>query len=205
MTITWLGHSCFRIESQGYRIILDPYRDGKVPGWRPVRETADLVLCSHGHDDHSAADCVTLRRGMASPFTVETIPTWHDDREGALRGANTVHILSDGQCRVAHLGDLGCMPTEEQEARLRGLDALLIPIGGYYTIDASQAKVLTDRLSPAVVIPMHYRGPGFGYDVLGTLDQFAALWTGSVLRAGPSLELSPGARPCMALLTPQNL
>ena len=26
MKITWLGHSCFTVESQGYRIVLDPYK-----------------------------------------------------------------------------------------------------------------------------------------------------------------------------------
>ena len=36
--ITWLGHSCFKIESKGYQIILDPYQDGSVPGYRPIAE-----------------------------------------------------------------------------------------------------------------------------------------------------------------------
>ena len=37
MKITWLGHSCFTVESQGYRIVLDPYKDGSVPGLAPVQ------------------------------------------------------------------------------------------------------------------------------------------------------------------------
>ena len=53
MKLTWLGHSCFKMESNGYTIILDPYEDGYVPGLAPVRETADAVFCSHEHSDHN--------------------------------------------------------------------------------------------------------------------------------------------------------
>ena len=52
MHIIWLGHSCFKIESREAVIIVDPYKDGSVPGLGNVRENADIVLCSHGHDDH---------------------------------------------------------------------------------------------------------------------------------------------------------
>lgn len=150
MKITWLGHSCFKIESHGYAVVLDPYQDGRVPGYLPVREEADQVLCSHGHGDHCAVECVALRQGGVSPFAIETIDTWHDGRQGALRGPNTIHILDDGQCRVAHLGDLGCELTGEQKDRLRGLTALMIPVGGHYTIDAVQAAELAGELAPAV-------------------------------------------------------
>ena len=47
MKITWIGHSCFRIEEDGYSIIIDPYEDGSVPGLAEVRETADAVICTH--------------------------------------------------------------------------------------------------------------------------------------------------------------
>lgn len=205
MKITWLGHSCFKAESQGYSIILDPYQDGKVPGYKPVRETANEVLCSHGHGDHCGVENVTLKQGGTSPFTVDTVSTWHDDQQGALRGPDTIHILDDGQCRIAHLGDLGCELTAEQKDKLRGLNALLIPVGGYYTIDAAQASRLADELAPAVVIPMHYRGEGFGYDVIGTLDQFTALRNDLKEYSGSVLELAPGMEKQTAVLMPQNV
>ena len=44
---------------------------------------------------------------------------------------------------------------------LKHLDAILIPVGGYYTIDAAQAKAVVDDLAPRVVIPMHYRSDHF--------------------------------------------
>ena len=75
MTLTWLGHSCFLAESQGFRLILDPYEPGSVPGYQPISAQADQVLCSHEHRDHHGVDQVTLRQGGVSPFTVETIST----------------------------------------------------------------------------------------------------------------------------------
>ena len=203
MKITWLGHSCFKIKSKGYEIVLDPYQDGKVPGYTPIREEADQVLCSHGHGDHCGVECVTLRQGGTSPFTVETIDTWHDDQQGALRGTDTIHILDDGQCRVAHLGDLGCELTAEQKEKLKGLTALLIPVGGHFTIDAAQANQLANELAPTVVIPMHYRLDGFGYDVIGTLDQFTAL-RADVKEYGSELELTPETAKQTAVLKPKN-
>lgn len=203
MTITYLGHSCFALESKEYRVILDPYQPDSVPGYRPLHEEADRVLCSHDHRDHNGADQVTLGRGGEAPFTVTTLSTWHDDVQGAKRGPDTIHILDDGQCRVAHLGDLGCELTGEQLDQLRGLDALMIPVGGFYTIDARQARDLADLLKPRVVIPMHYRGEGFGYDVIGPLSDFTALRGDVVEYSGSQLELTPETRAQTAVLRPK--
>ena len=203
MTITYLGHSCFSLESKEYKVILDPYQPDSVPGYQPLHEEAERVLCSHDHRDHSGTDCVTLGRGGEDPFTVTTLSTWHDDVQGAKRGPNTIHILDDGQCRAAHLGDLGCELTAEQLDQLRGLDALLIPVGGFYTIDARQAKALVDELKPRVVIPMHYRGEGFGYDVIGPLSDFTALCGDVVEYPASQLELTPETRAQTAVLRPK--
>ncbi len=113
-------------------------------------------MCSHEHRDHNGKEAVTLRQGMNSPFTVRTIDTWHDDQQGTLRGSNLIHILDDGQFTVAHLGDLGCELMQSQIEELEGLDALLIPVGGYYTIDAVQARAVVEKLRPNITVPMHY-------------------------------------------------
>ena len=63
----------------------------------------------------------------------------------------------------------------EQKDLLKHLDAILIPVGGYYTIDAAQAKTVVDDLAPRIVIPMHYRSDHFGYPVIGRLEEFTGL------------------------------
>ncbi len=192
MKITWLGHSCFKIEAEGYAIVLDPYDDGYVPGLKPLRTEACEVLCSHGHGDHGAVHVVTIKEGGDSPFMIQTLSTYHDDVRGAKRGPNTIHILDDGVCRVAHLGDLGCALTEEQARILKGVDAVMIPVGGFFTIDAAQAKAIVVQIRPTVTIPMHYRSSRFGFDVLGTLDEFTSLCDDVTEYEGSSLEIVKG-------------
>ncbi len=200
MTITWLGHSCFKVESAGYSVVLDPYGDGSVPGLPPLSEKADRVLVSHGHGDHSAAEKIRICRGDGEPFAVTVIDTWHDDADGAERGPNKIHILEKGGMRVAHMGDLGCGLTDAQAEILYGLDAVMIPVGGFYTIDARQAQQVVESIRPRVVIPMHYRGEDFGFGVLSPLSAFLSLRGDAVYYDTGRLELTRETEPQTAVL-----
>lgn len=209
MKITWIGHSCFRVETKGWSVVLDPYADGSVPGYRPVREKANQVLCSHEHGDHNARGCVTLvpPEEGAVPLQVTRLETYHDDVRGAKRGPNTIHLLSDGACRIAHLGDLGCEPEPAQKEVLTGLDLLMIPVGGFFTIDAAQAAGLVRELRPKCVIPMHYRSAEGGYDVIGTVDAFLSQMDNAVRAEGSVYDTDETAasdRPRVIVLRPQN-
>ena len=209
MKITWIGHACFKIESDGYSIVLDPYADGSVPGFTPVREKANMVLCSHGHGDHNAADCVELTNGGENPFTITRIETEHDSQMGKQRGMNTIHILDDGNSRIAHLGDLGCGLDEKQIELLYGLDAVMIPIGGYYTIDIQQAVKVIDQIKPKMILPMHYMsnekaGIAFGYEVLDTVTDFLEFFDKVVTLEESTVDtLNIPAK--VVVLKPQNI
>ena len=65
----------------------------------------------------------------------------------------------------------------------------MIPVGGYFTIDADQASRIIEELKPKCAIPMHYRGDDFGYEVLGTVDLFTKHFT-DVREISDTLELS---------------
>lgn len=200
MKLIWNGHSCFTLRTAEGSVIFDPYQDGSVPGLAPLSLTADLVLCSHDHRDHGARDLVSLT-GHTPSFQVETLSTFHDPERGALRGPNTVHILTAEGLRAAHLGDLGCRLESQQIQALQNLDLLMIPVGGYYTIDAAQAKALADELNPRVVVPMHYRSDTFGYDVIGRLEDYLALCDNVVRYPGNTLELTRETPAQTAVLT----
>ena len=90
-----------------------------------------------------------------------------------------------------HLGDLGCELSKEQKERLYGVDVLLIPVGGYYTIDAGQAAALAEEICPRAVIPMHFRSDadGFGFAEIGTAEQF----TGQVKVREKEIAVLPGS------------
>ena len=174
MKIIYLGHACFALESEGYRIVIDPYHE--VDGCRDVDTWANAVYKSHDHHDHNYFDGVKLEPSSTCPFFVETVETRHDGENGALRGNNTVHIFSAGGLRVAHLGDLGHLLNEEQLCAMGKVDALLIPIGGTYTLDPQEAKAVAEAVDANVVIPMHYREGEKDYAVLRTAEEFAALF-----------------------------
>ena len=201
MKVTWLGHSCFKVESKGYLIVLDPYEDNSVPGCGAVREIADEVLCSHEHFDHNARNVITLREHGTSPIKVTVISTYHDDKKGELRGSNKIHILEDGEVKIAHMGDLGCELEPEQIEQLKGLDAVLIPVGGYYTINAAQAKKLVEQIKPIVTVPMHYRGENFGFDVIGTLEEYTSQCSDIKTYQGNVLEVTKNMEKQTAVLT----
>ena len=174
MTITWCGHACFLLESSCGSVVFDPYAPGKVPGWKLPALTADKVVCSHGHADHNWADGVKPT-GKAFTGRLTQIPSFHDDRRGALRGENLITLVEAEGLRVVHMGDIGCALTAEQIDALGRVDVLMIPVGGHYTVDAAQAWEITQALGPSIVIPMHYRGRGFGYDVIGPVEPFLKL------------------------------
>ena len=208
MKITWIGHSCFKIEERGYSVVFDPYADGSVPGLSPVREKASLVLCSHGHGDHNASENIQISGETDHPFRISKIETYHDDRKGSLRGLNTIHILETENCKIVHFGDIGCQLTPEQAGKLAGADLIMIPVGGFYTVDAKEAAQIVHDICPGLIIPMHYRKGGFGFDVIGEVEAFTQQFPDVKVVGGPHIMLEdeekekPGT---VLVLTPANL
>ena len=190
ITITYLGHACFCLTCQGYRTVVDPYLDGMRPGLPPLRVEAEAVYCSHQHEDHNYVGAVVIRDSTApAPYTVEEFVTPHDGEGGRLRGMNTVRIFRFGTLRVAHMGDVGRPLTDEEVKKLKGVDCLLLPVGGYYTIDACEAKTMAERIQPRVLIPMHYRTRTTGFPEIAPLEDFTGLYP-HVEYGGSSLELT---------------
>ncbi|MBQ6205532.1 MAG: MBL fold metallo-hydrolase [Oscillospiraceae bacterium] len=190
MKLTWMGHSCFVLEHEDYRIVMDPYKG--VPGYPPLKVSAHAVYCSHQHADHNAVDLVTRLSRRKNPFKVREVKTFHDENEGAERGENTIHIFSANDITVAHMGDLGHHLTLEQIEAIGPLTVMLIPVGGVYTINAMGAKSACMALRPRCTIPMHYRHDPYGLPNIEGVEPFLKLWSKSTVRRleGPSLELT---------------
>lgn len=177
---------------------------GSVPGLSPVRETANVVLCSHEHGDHNNRNAIELQEVVTTPFTIECINTYHDEECGAKRGMNQIFIIDDGVNRIAHLGDLGCVLEEEQLEKLRGLDVMLIPVGGYYTIDAHQASELVRNTIPRIVVPMHYRDEEMGYTEIGTVAEFTENMDSVMTLSLSEIETTQKLRAQVVVLQPVN-
>ena len=166
MKIKYLGHASFIITSDtGVRIITDPYETSPDLTYGEITESAEVVTVSHGHFDHCNVAAVkgnpeVVREAVTREvkgIRFEAIPTYHDDAGGKLRGSNTIFCFEVDGIRVCHLGDLGHLLDDRQVAEIGTVDILLIPVGGYYTIDARVATEVCKQLKPRVIIPMHYR------------------------------------------------
>ena len=192
ISLRWLGHSCFVLEQDDFKVIFDPFTEGSVPGLAPIKEEVDLVLSSHGHGDHAGASGVKLRKGKECPFKIEEIHSYHDECKGAKRGENIIRILSSSGLSVAHMGDIGCEPTKEQKEMLKGVTVMLMPVGGFYTMEPKAVKALVEELSPQVLIPMHYRSASFGFDQIGTLEDYLALCDDVVRYPGNTFTVEEG-------------
>ncbi len=171
MNITYLGHSCFKFEKDGYVVVIDPFKD--VQGYKDINTTADMVLCSHDHFDHNAVSGVKRKvSGVQNPFTITMMQTFHDEVKGEKRGGNNVHIISCDNKTIVHLGDLGHLLDDRQTSYIKECDCLMIPIGGTYTIDIDLAWQLIEKVNPKIVIPMHYRNGKYGFENLQNLSDF---------------------------------
>lgn len=191
MNITYLGHACFKLDKNNFSMIIDPYKSGSVPGLSPLKETANVAISSHKHEDHFGVDEVKLSFARVdTPFGMEFIDTFHDDKEGALRGPNRISIITADDLKIVHMGDIGCMISDEDLEKIVGCDVLMIPVGGFFTIDANQAYEYYSKIKPGIVIPMHYRSEGIGYDVIGTVDSFIKLFDDAdVVKCDSKIEL----------------
>lgn len=185
MVITWFGQACFKIEGEKTTIVTDPFGDDF--GLKLSRLTADIVTVSHGHADHNNVAAVkpTGERALyiadtPGEFEVQGaflygIPSFHDSAQGAERGSNIIFRIELDGISIGHLGDLGHPLESAQLERLEGVDILMIPVGGVFTINGKQATEAVSQIEPRLVIPMHYQLPALklsGGKKLDGLDPF---------------------------------
>ncbi len=185
MKIQFLGHASFLITTDaGTRIVTDPFDPAAYVGrlsYRAFDEPADVVTQSHEHGDHSGTStvkgCPVIIKGAgkfkANEVEFLGVETYHDCSRGAERGRNTVFVMAVDGMRVAHFGDLGHVLTADQAAEIGAVDIALIPVGGYYTIDAAKAWEVAGQVSAQIVIPMHFANEKCLFPIAG-VDEFTA-------------------------------
>jgi len=191
--VRYYGNSFFVIESnKGVRICFDPHMITEY-GRPPDDLKADVVLISHNHVDHTRVDALAnwhdkddakkpkIIRGLKGTglradwaavdekiggVKIRSVGLYHDDMEGLRSGKVSAFIVEMDGWRICHLGDLGHMLSPAQLKAIGEVDVLMIPVGGIYTINGSEAKKVMAQIKPKqYVFPMHY-GTKFFDDLL---------------------------------------
>lgn len=204
MDIQYLGHSCFKIRAKSGSVVCDPY-DSEI-GFTLPSVSADIVTISHDHSDHSNSSAVSGTARRKKPFVISEpgeyeiegisifgYGTYHDEKKGEERGRNTIFVYQVEGLRVLHLGDLGHVLDDKLIEELNGVDILLIPVGGVYTIDAKVALRLIEALNPSIAVPMHYRTEKHDAKVFGELidlDDFLKAYEGEARKVEDKLAVS---------------
>jgi L-ascorbate metabolism protein UlaG (beta-lactamase superfamily) len=183
MKIKWYGHAAFQITTdEGVRVIIDPYESGAFGGalsYGKITDEAEIVLTSHDHDDHNYTKDIKgnykhiNKAGAYSErgLEIEALPCYHDPSKGKERGNNLIFVIDDGKLRIAHMGDIGHILAQDTVKKMGRIDILLLPIGGFYTIDSGEAGKIMQDINPKITVPMHFKTPKCDFPIAG-VDAF---------------------------------
>jgi len=176
LKIKWLGHAAFIIKlSNNIKIVTDPYKTGNGINYLPINETADIVTLSHSHSDHNNYAAVKgspvilgeKGRQIVKNIEINAIQVYHDRTLGSQRGSVLIFCFKVEGLIVCHAGDLGHTLNPRELEEIGPVDILMLPVGGYYTIDAESADVVARSIKPRVILPMHYKTEKTDYPITG--------------------------------------
>ena len=201
MDITFLGQSAFKIKGKAATVVTDPYESSG--GEKFPKLEADIVTLSYRDADKSTFEQISgdpIVLTGPGEYEIKEIKvvggaSFHDEKQGKVRGKNTIYNISVDGVNVCHLGDLGQaqLSTEQMEA-IGGVDILLIPTGGVDTIDAGVAAKITAELEPKIVIPMHFSEEA-GAEKLEPVEKFVKEMGAERAQPMPKLSIKEAKLP----------
>lgn len=205
--IKWLNHASFRLAAESV-VYIDPW---KISG-RPA--DANVVFISHAHYDHCSADdvkkvCAADAAILAPPdaagqvggqplepgqtvqaagVKVEAVPAYNIGKAFHPKANRWLGaVIEIGGVRVYYAGDTDRIP---EMAQLADIDVALLPVGGTYTMDPSEAVLAAADIGSKAAVPYH-----FG-DIVGSAADArkfaeAAGCTVHVLKPGEAVRIEP--------------
>lgn len=206
MKIKWCGHATFLItSSSGIKIATDPYEPGGYDGalgYGSIPDEIDITVVSHDHPDHNYVQALKgkpqIVKGpgtkVVSSIEFKGIPTYHDASQGKERGESTIFCFTIDSVRLCHLGDLGHPLSSKEIFEIGEVDVLMIPVGGFYTIDAKVATEVMNSLKPRLVIPMHFKTEKCGFPIT-PVDDFMTGKTNVKKLQSSEIELTKDTLP----------
>jgi L-ascorbate metabolism protein UlaG (beta-lactamase superfamily) len=174
---TWFKQSAFLWRGDALNVYIDPWDV-------TTGDPADVLFLTHAHFDHFSmddiekvrkdgtkifapqdvaeelsGDVVSVQPGdtvQARGIIGRVVPAYNvaEDRLEAHPKANkwVGYVLTLGEHTYYHAGDTDHVPELEEVET----DVAFVPIGGTYTMDATEAAGLVKAISPQLAVPMHY-------------------------------------------------
>jgi L-ascorbate metabolism protein UlaG (beta-lactamase superfamily) len=176
--VTWYRQSAIRWVGDGLTVYVDPWGVGEDD------PPADLILITHAHVDHFQPDEIakvsSASTRLVAPHDVAnelrgdvtavapgeshqvagvrftTVPAYNTAEERLQNHPKANgwvgYVLELGGSTYYHAGDTDHAP----ELDAVRADVALLPIGGTYTMEATEAAGLARSIAPQVAVPMHY-------------------------------------------------
>ena len=176
MEIVWLGHSCVMIKTTESTLITDPFPDSI--GIPMLELKSDVVTISNSHPNHSFIDSKSQYDHVIDGPGEYEIAGYYITGIGTPLNANdesdhinTIYSIRAEGLTITHLGDISQSLSPSQAQELDQTDVLIVPAGGVCTLDISKIAELANRISPRIIIPVHYKVEGSNIE-LAPLDDF---------------------------------
>lgn len=193
--VTWYGASMFLVQDSRTSLLTDPY--GPDAGYIVPDVSAKIVLISNS--EYNVKDAVLsgpaprviegIGKSYVGRFAILGVPSIMVGPGSAAKRLNTIYYWEMGDISLAHMGDFGQKRlSNQQRGLLRGVDVLMMPVGGRSVSDAKTAAQITKAIGPRVVIPMDYKTPAVVAD-LGPVETFSSRFA-SIRRLGESVDVS---------------
>lgn len=164
-SLTYIGHASVKIKSkEGVVIYIDPnYMD------YDYEDEADIILVTHGHDDHKPCSKVKLKDGgkqltnlqmlkdgeykteEINGVTIEAVPAGNQNHD--IKYCVGYIVTVDG-IKIYHAGDTSTLDTMSELAS-KNIDYAMYPIDGVYNMDAVEATSVANTVKAKHNIPIH--------------------------------------------------
>ncbi|MGC9208546.1 MAG: metal-dependent hydrolase [Nitrososphaeria archaeon] len=183
VSIRWLGHAAFQLKHESTEILIDPWLTNPLSPARPEEMRPDYIVVTHDHDDH-LGEAIEISKRTGAPviavyelanfiqekggnaigmniggpavlkndIKVYLTPAFHSSTHGSPTGA----VVDLGGFKIYHAGDTGLFGDMKLIGEVYSPDLALLPIGGFFTMNADQAAIAVQLIGPRYAAPMHY-------------------------------------------------
>jgi L-ascorbate metabolism protein UlaG (beta-lactamase superfamily) len=169
LTITFLGHASFLIETPQHVTAVTDYNGINIPDFPP-----DIATMNHAHstrytlhpdpriphilhgwrDDGAPAE-IDLTIGDLHVTNLPTnIRAWAGG--GTEPNGNSIFVFESAGLCIAHLSHLHHILTQDDLATLGQIDVVMAPVDGVWTLSHEDITTVLEELHPRLVLPMHY-------------------------------------------------